>query len=124
MFQAYIKEASLHPSQVLVNAANSKTYTSSKNVSKVVISDNSIDSDLGGSSNNNSSSNKKDNNNNNNMPVEQLTSHMLSSSSRPEGSMTSVVIFYLLKLNFDRCVAAQVLAAVVLSLFVSSSHLS
>jgi hypothetical protein len=106
----------------LVNAANSKTYAGSKNVSKIIISDNSIDADLGSNNNNsNSSSNKKDNNN---MPVEQLTSHMLSSSSRVQASTSSAVIFYLLKLNFDHCVAAQVLAAVSLSLFVSSSHLS
>ena len=80
LFQAYIKEASLHPSQVLVNAGSSKSF-GSKNISKEAISENSIDSDASNSSSS-VSNNKKDNNNNNNMPVEQLTSHMLSSSSR------------------------------------------
>ena len=80
-----MKEASLHPSQVLVN---SKGYGSKDtNTSKAVI-DNSIDTEPNSA---NVNSTKKDNNNNN-MPVEQLTSHMLSSAANLLPTKLNIVV--------------------------------
>ena len=79
-----MKEASLHPSQVLVN---SKGYGSKDtNTSKAVI-DNSIDTEPNSA---NVNSTKKDNNNN--MPVEQLTSHMLSSAANLLPTKLNIVV--------------------------------
>jgi hypothetical protein len=78
-----------------VNAGPSKSF-GSKNISKEVNSENSIDSDTSNSSS--VSNNKKDNNN---MPVEQLTSHMLSSSSRSIPN-PYLAFCYLLKTIVDR----------------------
>jgi hypothetical protein len=50
-FQAYIKEASLHPSQVLVKAGTSKSYNAlpASNATKVEAAENSLEPDTSNS---------------------------------------------------------------------------
>ena len=96
LFQAYVREASLHPSQVLVNSASPKSYSgSSKNASGTVL-ENSLETEAGNSSSGGGSSNSKNNNNNNNMPVEQLTSHMLSAATRVSCLTTTTTIIVMI----------------------------